>query len=199
MRYDRNAEVIAMRSTRKLLALILAITASYAHSQSTSNSETGAISGTITDINGAVIPKAVVSVEKLAGPHIQAIADERGHFAMEARPGDYTLKVSSPGFREHQESIHLLNATSIKEGIILQVSFCSPCVTVISISAPIEPLNASLKSTLPLNPVPPLKLPSTNSKSLTHSERVFQSPHARRFTIKTYVWPNRTHLRPHQH
>jgi hypothetical protein len=140
------------------LILILGSGAIHADPQSSAQPSTAAIFGYVLDAENAVIPKAAITLKTPWDPPLQAIADENGHFAIRAKPGYYTLMATSPGFSTHQESIHLADATSIKKDIVLQVghSGCGVCVT--RAAAPIETLDTSLTSTLPLNPLPPLKL-----------------------------------------
>lgn len=117
------------------------------------------LSGHVTDQSGADVPKAVIILESPKSSALQSTTDEHGHFALEVPPGDYGLKVSSLGFRTHRESIYLADTTSIKKDIVLSLSDCTLCVEVTLVVPAIETFDASLTSTLPLNPLPPLKLP----------------------------------------
>jgi hypothetical protein len=140
------------------LTLILGSGAIHAGPQSSAQPSTAVIFGYVLDAENAVIPKAAITLKTPWDPPLQAIADENGHFAIRAKPGYYTLMATSPGFSTHQESIHLADATSIKKDIVLQVGHggCGVCVT--QAASPIETLDVSLTSTLPLNPLPPFKL-----------------------------------------
>jgi hypothetical protein len=143
-----------------LIALLLtfAVTAAaYSQTQSAAPPKPTVVSGYVTDTNGASIPKATISLEAKEKPILWVIANQAGHFSMEARPGEYMLRVISPGFATYQQSINLADATSIKKEIVLQVANCSSCLEVVS-GPQIELLDASLTFTLPLNPLPPLKL-----------------------------------------
>ena len=59
------------------------------------------ITGTVTDVTGAVIPNARVEVRDVSsGSARNAISDASGQFRVSALPnGEYTVQVSAPGFR----------------------------------------------------------------------------------------------------
>jgi len=157
---------------RSWLAVLVIATANIGQAQS----RTTTITGTVTDVSGALVPKASVSLETASGPVLQAIADNEGRFAIEAEPGEYVLKASSLGFMTYRQPIHLVAATPITKDVKLQIGRGDPVV----ISEPVllagpevvgppqmELLNASLTSTLPLGPLPPFKLHSRRSKNLS--------------------------------
>src|SRR5215472_11900831 len=60
----------------------------------------GAISGTVFDANGAVIPKAQVSIRNNGTNAEQsAAADDSGYFRATAlKPGSYTVSINHTGF-----------------------------------------------------------------------------------------------------
>jgi len=146
---------------RSWLAVLVIATANIGQAQS----RTTTITGTVTDVSGALVPKASVSLETASGPVLQAIADNEGRFAIEAKPGEYVLKASSLGFMTYRQPIHLVAATPIKKDVKLQpVLLAGPEV----VGPPqMELLNASLTSTLPLGALPPFKLHSKRSKNLS--------------------------------
>jgi hypothetical protein len=126
------------------------------------------ITGTVTDVSGALLPRATISLEGADRSTLQTSADKNGHFAMEAQSGDYTLKVTAFGFATHKESIHLADATSIKKDLVLSVDNLEVgCALLVARQPEIEQFNASLTSTLPLSPLPPLNL-HQKPKSLSH-------------------------------
>ena len=80
-----------------LVALILAMFSVVASAQSTVD---GAISGTVTDQNGAVVPSAAVSV-KNQGTNKEATTttDSEGRFKVtQLQPGSYTVGITASGF-----------------------------------------------------------------------------------------------------
>jgi hypothetical protein len=149
---------------RTLLAFTLAMTVPCAQPQSFVDAGTATLSGTVVDSSGAVIPKAILSLEKTDSPHLQTTTDSSGHFAVEAAPGEYILKVSAQGFRASEKSIQLTVAVPTVEKIPLEVGGCTLCVTVETI--PVETLDASLDVLLPLSPLPPYKFATRNAKHL---------------------------------
>src|SRR5512146_1262007 len=73
---------------------------------------TGAISGTVTDSSGAVVPKASVQVKNIATGQVQqAPADSQGRYTIVELPvGNYEAQASAPGFQ-----------TVVRTGITLTV------------------------------------------------------------------------------
>ncbi|HUR37322.1 MAG TPA: TonB-dependent receptor [Terriglobales bacterium] len=85
-----------------LMALCLVIAVA-AMAQSTTN---GAISGTVTDQSGAVIPNAKVEIKNTGtNDTITATSDESGRFrASNLLPGTYDIKVTAGGFADYKAS-----------------------------------------------------------------------------------------------
>jgi Carboxypeptidase regulatory-like domain len=148
---------------RSLLVLSLAITASCAQTQSTDTSQTATISGTVVDQTGAIIPNATVSLGTADRPQFETTTDSNGHFVIEVAPREYSLKAKAPGFRLYMQA-HLTVTGQTVEQIMLLVSNsgCGPCIYVGP--PPLETLNVSLESLLPLTPLPPLQLSAKASK-----------------------------------
>jgi hypothetical protein len=145
--------------TRRWLPVLAIAISSFASAQSS----IATITGTVTDGTGAVIPKAEIALEVTNGPVLQTITDPKGHFALEAEPGESVLKISSPGFKTTRLKVRLAAATPVNQNVKLDVVYeGSPSVP------QIELLNASvtLTSILPLTPLPPLKLHPTKPTSL---------------------------------
>ena len=68
--------------------------------QMVSPSTPGAISGTVADATGAVIPNASIRVEHAGGPAVTAISDGVGHFRVTGlAPGAYDVTAQAPGFQ----------------------------------------------------------------------------------------------------
>jgi len=74
---------------------------------------TGAITGTVLDSTGAVVPKAsIVAINTATNARTMAVSDASGNYTVVSlSPGVYTLEVSAPGFKKH-----------IRSGIVLEVS-----------------------------------------------------------------------------
>ena len=148
----------AGRILQTITLLFLGTAAAYSQTQSVAPPKATVVSGYVTDTSGASIPKATIRLEAKGKSILSVITDQAGHFAIESRPGEYTLTVISLGFATYQQSINLADETSIEKDIVLKiaVSGCGVCVT--QADPPIGTLDASLTTPLPLNPLPPLKL-----------------------------------------
>jgi hypothetical protein len=149
-----------------LLALSLAMTAPCAQPQSVVDAGTATLSGTVMDVTGAFVPGAIVSLGTAERLHQQTTTDNKGHFAIEATPGEYTLRAVSPGFFVFKETVHLTAATPITQNVTLSIgTFSGP---VVEDPHPVKSLNAPLDLLLPLTPLPPFHL---SAKSLKHLQR----------------------------
>jgi hypothetical protein len=146
------------RTRRVVLALALGIATPQAHPQSLTQ-PTATISGYVTDPSGANVPNAVIRLECSDGitAYVEAATDVNGHFSIAARPGQYILKITSPGFRNYNERLDLATGNPIKRTVVLQIA-TGGGITVFREDPPIEIIQISLTSTLPLNSLPPLKL-----------------------------------------
>ena len=140
-----------------MLVLMLAIAAGHAQSQFPTSPKDAAISGTVYDPTGAPVPQATITLKSKEGFILQAESDQNGRFAIEAWPGEYTLRISSQGFRTFSEPASLTATTSLAKRAVLQIDFCSPCVTVERPAIALEP-GTPLTATLQLQPLPPFKL-----------------------------------------
>lgn len=149
--------------SRILIVLILTTAVLRLHPQSIVHSEKAILSGTVEDQSGAAIPGSNIELEAPNGSNSHTTTDRNGHFVMGVPPGDYMMTVSVMGFFPNEESIHLSEAISIKKNVTLKVGGCTECVTVVGVRPPLELLDASLTSTLPLSSLPPLNLRSRNS------------------------------------
>jgi len=87
--------------------LFLTLSLSLAHAQ---NTTAGAITGTITDTTGAVLPHATVTVTNQATNDTRTAAtSEKGFYTVENLPGgDYTVSISLAGFGQSDiKNLHL--------------------------------------------------------------------------------------------
>jgi hypothetical protein len=175
--YDHRVEVELMRSTlpapkivtnRKpnfVAAMVVSITI-FGYAQTPP--QVAIVYGTVTDVTGALIPHATVSLAIADSNTLQTTTDSKGHFALDAKPGEYILKASAPGFDVFKQTVHLTAATPTVENISIKVGgTCSPCVT-IEAATPIEVINPSLDLLLPLTTLPPFHL---SAKGLKHLQR----------------------------
>lgn len=63
-------------------------------------SAAGSISGTVTDPNGGVVPGATVTFTNADDEDVDVTTNSTGFFQASLPPGAYTMKVSSPGFKD---------------------------------------------------------------------------------------------------
>ncbi len=102
---------------------------------------TGTISGTVTDSSGAVIPNASVTVTNLNTKAARnTTTTSAGVFFFTSLPiGDYELKVTKEGFRQHQRSgIHLDVNAKLSFNITLEVGAVTQAITITGEAPAIE-------------------------------------------------------------
>ena len=90
-----------------LLAVLACIAGGTALAQ-----ENGAVTGTVTDPTGAVIPNAAVTlINQATNETFSSKSNGAGVFAFsQLNNGTYTLKVSAPGFKSYQKTAIVVNA-----------------------------------------------------------------------------------------
>src|SRR3970040_1148737 len=72
---------------------------------------TGSLQGTVSDVSGARVPGAFITVHRL-GDQSKAVpvASDAGEFSFASLPGgEYVVEVRKPGFRIQQENVKLLD------------------------------------------------------------------------------------------
>jgi hypothetical protein len=76
---------------------------------------TTALSGTVVDVSGAMIPDATINIDNAASGTTQSTKTKsKGEFSFEQlQPGTYEVKVSAPGFSELDEKAELLVSTPV--------------------------------------------------------------------------------------
>lgn len=119
---------------------------------------TAALSGTIVDASGASIPTAIVELDANEKHVLWITVNEAGHFTANVPPGNYIQKVTANGFATYSEPIHLIEDTSVRKDIVLQIDPLATCTVCFTPNPLVQTLDASLKSILPFNRLPPLKL-----------------------------------------
>jgi len=100
---------IGLASVLLTLAMVMAVPTSQASGQTV----TGAISGTVVDAQGAVVPGATVTVidESTGSPRV-AVSDPRGAFQVtNLQAGRYTVRVEVPSFRLYERKNVVLSSS----------------------------------------------------------------------------------------
>ncbi len=119
-------------STRSILsfALVFVFSAIFWPLQAQSNS--GSISGTVTDPSGAVVPEATVTIENPVSGYLRtAKTDSAGRFQFSNLPfNPYHLTAKANGFGGVAQDTDVRSAVPVNVGITLKVAGASTTVTV---------------------------------------------------------------------
>jgi hypothetical protein len=96
------------------------------------NGNAGAVSGTVTDPSGAVIPGATVHLTSpISGLDRSAITDNLGQFEFSNIPvHPFRVAVSANGFADLHQSVELRSANGINLKLVLQIATAASTVTV---------------------------------------------------------------------
>jgi hypothetical protein len=115
---------------------------------------TTALSGTIVDATGAMIPGATVNISNAASGTTQSTQSKsKGEFSFEQlAPGTYQVKVSAPGFSEQDQKVELLVSTPVKLAFTLTAG-SSEVVNVETSIAEINSTDATLGKAFDSNQV----------------------------------------------
>jgi hypothetical protein len=164
LRIRHAVTIVTLRQRRLLAALVIAIVTS---GNAQTESQVVTVSGTVADVTGARVRGASIQLASPGAPYEETTTDGKGDFEITARrPGDYILQAVARGFAAYKLPVHLSATAPITIRIVLLLdpaSVCEPCV---SSEPPIETLDASLSTTLPLLPMPPFKQSSKKSHPL---------------------------------
>jgi Carboxypeptidase regulatory-like domain len=109
------------------------------------------VSGRVTDMTGAVIPKATVALRDASGSTRQVATAADGSFRLTGIPaGHYDLTVTSPGFKSNQQSIDLKPSELAMVQPVLTVGEVTQTVEVTSSGPVLETETASVALIRPL-------------------------------------------------
>src|SRR5437667_1749785 len=144
-----------------LLAMMLSLSVA-------GQSITGTVSGTVTDVNGAVIPGAKVTLISDQKGSVRTVAtNEDGRFAFAAQqPGVYTLKIEQVGFQTLERNGVVLSANEnlALSDLKLQTGQVSETVSVTSEGAVVEKESSDLTGRLTADQI---NLISTKGRDIT--------------------------------
>jgi Carboxypeptidase regulatory-like domain/TonB-dependent Receptor Plug Domain len=117
-----------------LVLLCAALTAS------AQGGEAGAISGTVTDPSGAVVPNATVQlVNAMSGFQRTATTSATGWFTISNVPfNPYQIDVSAKGFAPLSQSVELRSAVGVELNLVLHVGAATQSVTVQALGPLVE-------------------------------------------------------------
>ena len=107
---------------------------------------TTALSGTVTDATGAAVVGANVSISNAAsGTKQSEVTTSKGEFSFEQiQPGKYLLQVVASGFSEQDQTIELLVSTPLRIPVKLSVGTSEETVTVEASLATVNSTDATL-------------------------------------------------------
>src|SRR5215472_10128291 len=91
------------------------------------------VTGTVTDSTGAVVANAPVSLKNVENGQVYtAASSETGNYTVSQLPiGDYSLTVTSPGFKTYSHTrFHLDAGQTMREDVSLQVGEATESVTI---------------------------------------------------------------------
>ena len=127
-----------MRISRLAALFLVLISSSLVFAQS----NTTALSGTVVDPTGAVIPAATVTIVDAAkGTTKSTASGSKGEFEFQQiSPGHYTLTVSAAGFSNQQQELELLVASPAVVSVKMSVGAGA---TTIDVGSTVETLNTS--------------------------------------------------------
>jgi hypothetical protein len=128
----------------------------------------GSISGTVTDINGGILPGATITlISEKDGTSRTSVANDEGRFVFSTlQPGPYTIKVEQPGFQTLQRTHTILSAneTLALGDLKLTAGNISEVVTVASSGATVEKESSDLTARLTSDQI---ELISTKGRDIT--------------------------------
>ncbi len=177
-----------------------------ATNQIVTTSITGAISGTITDPNGAIIPAVKVSAvqQNAANVSFEEISNEDGYFLLQNLPaGTYELTFDAQSFkRAVVQSVPVQTENVTEVNVSLEVGGTTEVVTVTSDAAVTETASASMASTVTVRQINELPINGRKFESLVklkpgtakgvnknaESEQQIETPRLRKYFPETLVW-----------
>jgi hypothetical protein len=114
-------------------------------------SDRGTITGTVSDLSGAVVPRAnVTAVYTESGTEVPVATTETGNYTIASlRPGIYNLTVEAAGFKKATRTgIQVAVASNVRIDVTLEVGSASESVTVTAEAALLQTEDATQSHTL---------------------------------------------------
>jgi hypothetical protein len=132
-----------------LAAFSLAVCLLWASIGYAQNSVSGEVTGTVTDSSGAIVPNAKIKLSSAdTGVSDNTTTSSAGtyRFAL-LKPGNYTLTVVAPGFRETKQQVLIYAGQVTTAVVLLQVGVSSQIVEVTAEAPLLQTENANLATT----------------------------------------------------
>jgi outer membrane receptor protein involved in Fe transport len=117
---------------------------------SLAQTETGRITGTITDQSGAVVPGVTVTAKSTGtGASRTVVTDEAGHYVFaNLTPGAYEISAELQGFQPAQSKVTLTVGGVANVDLRLGVAGTTEAVTVVAETPPINTVNAEIATSV---------------------------------------------------
>jgi len=153
----RNARFIATRYTPVFLRLAILLTVlGLGTLPLLAQFDTGTITGTVTDVSGAVVAKAALTVENV-GTGIQKsfVTDQSGNFVASSLPyGTYVVAIRASGFAENKSQPVVLNVgATVQVNLTLAVAGSQETVQVNGTATTVDTSSSMSGTTLDSNQV----------------------------------------------
>lgn len=127
-RLDRRP--LSRRAAAALSAIVLALTLAAASAHALQAPPT-ALSGTVYDTTGGVVPGATVTLEDPQQRSVQAVTDAGGRFSFPGiGSGHYVLSAELPGFRKLRDEFELKTAADWDRAVTLQLGTLQETISV---------------------------------------------------------------------
>jgi len=138
------------------------------NSVDTSALAAGQIAGIVVDVNGAVIPGAVVSVlNSQTGATLTTKTDGEGRWVVSGvRPGPVSVKIDAAGFKKFQQEMDFNSSRPARLGVTLDAGAVSETVTVTAGRDDLERESRRIEDQLRKNKEATLNAPSQNVLNL---------------------------------
>jgi len=114
------------------LVLVLLVLFGLAPSLVAQSTSTGALTGTVTDASGAVVPHILIILRNNTDRQDAARANAAGEYSFSVPAGSYTLEIRAPGFAEFRKAVVLPAA---RMNIVLDLGQVSEAVEVVGKAA----------------------------------------------------------------
>ncbi len=97
--------------------------------------QTGSLTGTVTDAQGAAAPGATVTARPAAGPPVTAITDAVGGYTLALEPGTYTVTFALNGFEtQRREGVQIAAGEASVVDVLLPLAALTEQVDVVGVT-----------------------------------------------------------------
>src|SRR2546426_5011141 len=146
LRRLQGANVMRFRKVLLLLAFLLASLVTAAPATVFAQTETGRITGTITDPSGLVVPGATITLTSTTAGGVRTTTSDAGgrYVIANVQPGSYSLKVELSGFAPQTSNVQVNVGAAVSVENKLQVAGTAEVVSVVAESPVVNISNAEV-------------------------------------------------------